>query len=186
MRVLYAGATLLVALRAIWVRTDRWAWALLAVGFTSYTFGNFFYFAVVSKLDPEPFPSLSDAGWLAFYPFAYATVVLLLRRRLTRFHASMWLDGVLSGLTVAAMTVAFVLPPVLQGTGGTLSVVAVNLAYPLVDLLMITLLIGVFALFGWRPDRVWWLLAGGWPHSPRPTPATCSRSPGTATHRAGR
>lgn len=132
-----------------------------AGGFTAFTAGNVWYFQVVAHLDPEPFPSLSDAAWLTFYPCCYAAVVLLLRRRLLPFHASMWLDGLLSGFTVAGLGAVIVLPAVLQGTGGNLSVVTVNLAYPILDLLMVTLLIGVFAVFGWQPGRVWWLLALG-------------------------
>ncbi|MCA1695020.1 MAG: PAS domain S-box protein, partial [Actinobacteria bacterium] len=37
---------------------------------------------------------------------------------------------------------------------------ATNLAYPLADVLILSLLLGVFALSGWRPHRSWVLLAG--------------------------
>ena len=88
---------------------------------------------MVSKLAP----SLSDAAWLVVYPCVYAALALLLLRRLTRFNASTWLDGVLSALAVAAIGVASVLPSVLQSTGWGFSVMAVNLAYPILHLLMV-------------------------------------------------
>ena len=102
------AASLLVA-RVLLVRRDRPAWAMLAAGVACYGAADTFYFAVVQHLDPEPFPSLSDAGWLAFYPFAYACAALLLRARVRRWHASTWLDGLVASCGLGAVAVAGVL-----------------------------------------------------------------------------
>ena len=47
--LLYALATLLVVLRAAWVRSDKAAWTLLGLGFASYTIGNVLYFTTPSS-----------------------------------------------------------------------------------------------------------------------------------------
>ncbi len=45
-----------------------------------------------------------------------------------------------------------------QATEGSASVVATNIAYPLADVIFLSLVVGGFALTGWRPGRAWALL----------------------------
>ena len=84
------------------VREERLAWALIGVGMIAWSAADLYYTAVLSKLDAPPYPSISDAGWLFFYPAFWAAVVLLMRRRIREFHASLWLDGIVAALGVAA------------------------------------------------------------------------------------
>jgi diguanylate cyclase (GGDEF)-like protein len=158
---LYLLAGLVVAARAVLVRRDRWAWALISTGLFSYAAGNIVYMSYVQHLDPEPFPSVSDALWLPLYPFAYAGIVLLLRRQVQRWHASLWLDGLVAALGTGACAVALVLQPVLHATDGNLLAVLMNLAYPVADLMLLTLVVAVFATMRWRPTVTWLLLAFG-------------------------
>jgi diguanylate cyclase (GGDEF)-like protein len=84
------------------------------------------------------------------------------RRRVSHFHRSLWLDGVIGGLGAAAIGAALAFQTIVDATGGApASVVATNLAYPLADLLLLVLVVGVVALMGWRPGRAWWMLASG-------------------------
>ena len=53
-------------------------------------------------VEDPPFPSPADAGWLAFYPFAYLCLGLHARRTARGLPASMWLDGLVGVLAVAA------------------------------------------------------------------------------------
>jgi diguanylate cyclase (GGDEF)-like protein len=158
---IYVLAGLVVAARAALVRQERWAWGLLSIGLLTYAAANLVYTTYVVNLTPAPFPSIADPLWLSFYPFGYASVVLLLRAHTKRWMASMWLDGLVAGLGVASVAVAFVLQPVLDATDGSLAAVMVNLAYPIADLLLLALVVGVFATKGWRPSPTWWLLAVG-------------------------
>jgi diguanylate cyclase (GGDEF)-like protein len=158
---LYLLAGLVVAARAALVRQQRWAWGLLSIGLLSYAAANIVYTTYVIILTPEPFPSVADPLWLMFYPFAYASIGLLLRAHTKRWLASMWLDGLVASLGAGSVTVAFVLEPVLAATNGSLAAVVVNLAYPIADLLLLALVVGVFATMGWRPSATWWLLGMG-------------------------
>jgi hypothetical protein len=132
---------------------------------------DIYYTAVLAKLDEPPYPSISDAGWLLFYPATWIAVVVLMRRRIREFHASLWLDGIVAALAMAACAAALVLPPILaMSLQGDAPAVAVNLAYPAGGLLLIALLLGALALTGWRPDRSITLLgigvfSVGWPTS---------------------
>jgi len=44
-----------------------------------------------------PWISYADLGWLAYYPLAYAAIVLMVRARVREFTRSTWLDGLVSG-----------------------------------------------------------------------------------------
>ena len=59
-------------------------------------------------LAEPPYPNWADASYLASYPFLYAGLVLLLllRARLRPVRTSLWLDGAVSGLTLAALATA--------------------------------------------------------------------------------
>jgi diguanylate cyclase len=153
---IYVLAGLVVGARAVLLRQDRWAWALLSLGLLSYAAGNILAIGVVS------FPSVSDALWLPLYPLGYASIVLLLRQNVQRWHASMWLDGLVAALGVSGVAIALVLEPFLRATDGAFLPVAINLAYPIADLLMLALVVAVFAIMGWRPSATWWLLGFGW------------------------
>ena len=159
---LLIGAALICGARAVLVREERIAWGLIGVALFTWSAADLYYSAALAKLDEPPFPSISDAGWLFFYPAFWAALVLLIRRRIREFHASLWLDGLVAALAMAACVAALVLPPILaMSVEGDPVPVAVNLAYPAGDLLLLALLVGALALTGWRPDRSLTLLGFG-------------------------
>ena len=155
------AAAALVLARALLVRQERTPWLMLALGIGCFAAGDIYYTLAIEPLSNPPTPSLSDAGYLAFYVGAYAMIVLLVRAHVRGFHAGMWLDGAIGGLAVAAVGAALVLEPVIHATHGTFAAVATNLAYPLCDLLLVAFVIGVLALTGWRPGRTWLLIGAG-------------------------
>ena len=159
---LLIGAALLCLARPCFEPVDRAAWALLGFALLAWCSADVLYTLVYSRLDAPPYPSFSDAGWLVFYPACWIAVVLLVRRRVREFRPSLWLDGLLAALAVAAAVTALVLPSIIaMSLEGELLAVTVNLAYPVGDLLLLSLLIGAVGLTGWRPDRSLALLGAG-------------------------
>jgi two-component system cell cycle response regulator len=155
--VIAASATLCLA-RAAMVREERPAWLLLGAGLASWLGGELYYTIHLSQLESAPYPSLSDALYLAFYPASYVALTLLTRRRVREYPASQWVDGIVAALAVAALGSAALLEPVLAGTEGSWLTVATDLAYPLADVILLALIVGTFALSGWRPGRSWALI----------------------------
>ena len=51
------------------------------------------------------------------------------------------------------------LPPIVAEAHGDAATVAVTLAYPIGDLLLLIFTIGALGMTGWRPGRVWLLIA---------------------------
>jgi two-component system cell cycle response regulator len=158
--VVLLGSGLVCLARAVLVARERRAWLTVAIGVIGWSLGNVYYTAVLWDLGAIPVPSPSDALWIAYYPIVYAGVAMLLRARVARFHVSLWLDGALAALTVGALTAAVVFQGVLRTTGGPPVEVAVNLAYPIGDLVLLGMVTGGVALTGWKPGLSWGALAG--------------------------
>src|SRR5919197_969385 len=148
-------------LRVAWASEERSTWLALGIGILCWWPANTtFHFWVVHQ-DPMPFPSISDAFWLASYPFLYLGIVLAARRHLSGVRIGLWLDGVLRAPALGALTAAVVLQAVLGSLGGPFWAVLTNLAYPLADVVLLGLIGGIFVLAGWRPGRRWRLIAAG-------------------------
>src|SRR5262249_7639400 len=85
----------------------------------------------------------------------------LMRSQFRHVGVAMWLDGVVVGLTLAAIGAALIFPAILGASSGDTAGIAVNLAYALGDMLLLVFISVAFSLSGWRPGRQWLLLALG-------------------------
>jgi diguanylate cyclase (GGDEF)-like protein len=160
--VVYILVAAIVALRVFHGGAQRRSWALFAVGLSLYGLGNVLWSVWVGNLQNPPIPSICDALWLTLYPLSYAGIVGFARlHEQRRLPAGVWLDGIIAGGGLAALGAALVFPSVLASAMGSTLAVATELAYPIGDLLLAALVVGVLALRGWRVDRIWGLLGGG-------------------------
>ena len=155
------GVICLVVDRARRHVQDRAAWTWFAIALIVYLSGTLAYYLHVINLEVISYPSLSDLGWIAFYPFAYVALFLMLRARLPRLSPSRWLDGVVAGLTAAAFAVAFALGAALKATEGGFAVVAVNITYPVADLLLLLMVAGAMTVIGRGAGGSWWWICAG-------------------------
>ena len=158
--LLFASAALCL-LRAAWSPFDRGAWTALGVGLACWALGEVVFTIDPSQVTEGSFPATSDLLWLVFYPASFLTLGLLVRARVRHFYPSLWLDGIVGALVVGALASQFVLPTIVNATGGSLSSVVGDLIYPLGDLLLISFVVAVLALTGWRPGRVLGIVAVG-------------------------
>jgi diguanylate cyclase (GGDEF)-like protein len=140
---------------------DRAAWLALAIGLGLWVAGNSYWNAFLVTSDDPPIPSLADAGRLAFYPFAYLCIGLHVRRTIRDIPASMWLDGLVGVLAVAAVGIALVVGPLVTGAGGSTIELAVDAAYPIGDVLLLALVIAFLGLAGGGRGTAWTLLGAG-------------------------
>jgi two-component system cell cycle response regulator len=158
--LLFCGGALCL-LRAVFSASERGAWVALGVGLTSWAIGEVIFTIDPAQVTSGPFPSTSDFFWLIFYPAAFLSLGLLVRARVRHFYPSLWLDGILGALAVAALSSQFILPSILKASGGSFSAVVGDLIYPLGDLLLICFVVAVLAITGWRPGRVLGTVAVG-------------------------
>jgi two-component system cell cycle response regulator len=155
------GSALLCGLRAAARREERAAWGLFALGLTLYAGGNIYWSLALADLDEAPFPSIADGLWLSFYPLAYVAIALLAKARMPRLGVRLWLDGVIAALTVAAISAAVVFKAVRASTGGDTAAIVTNIAYPLADMVLVGLVVGIMAAGRKRLDRTWVVLGAG-------------------------
>jgi diguanylate cyclase (GGDEF)-like protein len=157
---LVLGAAALLAVRAF-AGDDRAPWLALSIGAAMWAIGEIIYELAYSEA-PElaPYPSIADAFWLGSYVAVGAGIVLVLRSRFRRAsHATIWLDAAIGATTIAALAATVAFDPVLAETAGYGWEVATDLAYPLLDLGLLSLVVTLLALTGWRPGLGWALFA---------------------------
>jgi diguanylate cyclase (GGDEF)-like protein len=151
----------IVCWRAMRTPHARRSWSIIAFGISVYGLGNVLWAAWLEHLPNPPIPSICDGMWLTLYPTCCIGILGLARVRVRRAPARIWLDGIVAGLGVAAIGAAIVVRPVLASTTGSTAAVVTEMAYPLCDLLLAALVVGVLAVRGWRLDRMWAMLGGG-------------------------
>lgn len=157
--VVAAGVACLLRSRA--VAGERQAWILIGAAVLFWAAGEIYWTAYILDNPEAPYPSLADAFYLAFYPLALAGLVRLVRARAHELDWRLWTDGLIAALGTAALGAAFVFDFVAERTTGTSLEVATTLAYPLGDIAMLAMIVGVIALTGWRPDHTLRLLLAG-------------------------
>jgi diguanylate cyclase (GGDEF)-like protein len=148
-------ATALVAWRALARRDQRRAWSALAVFAALWTAGDLGWTLHFDALAEPPFPNWTDAVYLGSYGFAYVGIGLLLRERASGIRPSLWLDGLIAGLALGALCAALFLEPVLDSASGSRSAVAITLAYPVLDVVLMCLVGVAFGIGSFKPGLVW-------------------------------
>jgi diguanylate cyclase (GGDEF)-like protein len=134
-------------------------WALIGIGALCWASGDIYWTFALGNVANPPVPSLADAGYLSFCPFAFAGILSLVRQRMSSVPKALAADSAAATLAVAALGAALVVQPVVAHADGGDLAVATNLAYPIFDLLLLGLIVGATALGNWRLNRTWVLLA---------------------------
>ena len=144
----HLGAALVCITAVLRARADRAAWAALAVAILLGVAGNLVCTLAIATMEDEPLPSIADLFYLLYYLPLYVTLVALIRAHVPRFHASMWLDGVVGALGAGAVSVAVLLGPALEFTEGDASAVLTSLACPVADVVLLAVLVAIGAILG--------------------------------------
>jgi two-component system, cell cycle response regulator len=156
-----AAAGLACLVRATQVERERGAWLAIGAAVLCWAAAEIYWTTSILNDPSAPYPSLADAGYLLYYPLAAAGLVLLIRARASELDWRLWADGLIAGLGTAALGATFVFDFVAEQATGTTVQVATTLAYPLGDILMLALVVGVISLTRWHPGRTWSLLLAG-------------------------
>ncbi|HET7509520.1 MAG TPA: GGDEF domain-containing protein [Solirubrobacterales bacterium] len=140
---------------------ERGAWLALAAAIFAWAAGEIYWTLYIEGNPSAPYPSPADIGYLAFYPLAIAGLYLLVRARAHELDPRLWMDGLIAALGTGALGAALIFEFVADRTTGSNLQVATTLAYPLGDIVLLSLVVGVIALTRWRPGRTWSLLLAG-------------------------
>lgn len=142
------------------VPVNRTGWSCIGLGLGLYAAGNIAYFGYVQYQSSPPVPSVADVLWLASYGFLFAGVGSLIRRRLVMSDRTLVLDAGIAVLGLTALASTW-LSYLLHAMTGRLTEVAVAMAYPLCDAVLLTMVAGACALVRLRNERPLVLLGLG-------------------------
>jgi methyl-accepting chemotaxis protein len=132
----------------LWLGAACCAWAIGDFAMTAETLGG----ATPAAL------SLANWLWAGFFPLAYVGVMVLMERDVRRLTSANYLDGVVAALVTFAALAAFGFHAIAGAAGGGNQAVAVNLVYPVGDLLLLGLTVfGALQLPPGRRGR-WYLI----------------------------
>ncbi|MGC1164589.1 MAG: GGDEF domain-containing protein [Solirubrobacterales bacterium] len=140
---------------------ERAAWIFIGASVLAWAAGEIYWTAYIEANPDAPYPSPADVGYLAFYPLAAAGLYKLLRARANELDWRLWMDGLIAALGTAALGAALIFEFVADRTSGSALQVATTLAYPLGDIILLSLVVGIAALTRWRPGWTWTLLLAG-------------------------
>ncbi len=157
----YLAAPVVCFLRSRRSATFRASWRMLSLGLLLYGAGNVYWTLFIRPMAVQPFPSVADGFFLAFYPCAFVALTLLIREQSEKMPLSLWLDGLVGGLAASAVAGAAVIEPIVSTSTGSWAAIATTTAYPLLDLLLIMIVTITLAAFNWRPPIGLWLLLAG-------------------------
>jgi diguanylate cyclase (GGDEF)-like protein len=155
------AAGLAALLKADAERAERAAWLLIGAALVTWGAAEIYWTAALEGDPTVPIPSPADAAYLAYYPLAAAGLLQLVRTHWSTLDWRLWTDALIATLGTAAIGAAAIFEFVADRTSGSLLERATTLAYPLGDIAMLALVVGVIALTGWRPGRTWTLLLLG-------------------------
>lgn len=155
------GAGLACLIRASDYPREHAAWLWIGAAILCWGAAEIYWTAFIEGNASAPYPSPADIGYLAFYPLAYVGLAMLVRARAHEIKWRLWMDGLIAALGTAALGTAFVFDFVAEKATGTTLEKLTTLSYPLGDIAMLAMVVGVIALTGWRPGRTWSLLLAG-------------------------
>jgi GGDEF domain-containing protein len=157
--LMVVGAVLCL-LRAARFGAERAAWLFIGLALTGSSLGDLVYAVLYAPGDP-PVPSLADPFWLSFLAFGGIGLVLLARVRFQSADKGRLIESGQAALIVAAFGMILLFYPAVEHSSGGDVKVAVTLAYPTGDIVLMSVILAAFTLSGFRPGRDWTVLGAG-------------------------
>ncbi len=158
--VLVAAAALMLA-RGFFEPTARRAWLAFGAATSVWCLGNITWSLVYGGQAHPPYPTFADVLWLLWYPLMIAGIVFLIRVRFQQFELHRWMDGIAVTLIALVAGFALIVQPVVEHSSQSWLAVIVDFSYPVLDVLLIGAILGVYGLLGWKPDAMWILVGVG-------------------------
>jgi len=117
----------------------RLPWLLVAIGQVLFVAGDIitYNYARFFGTDP-PFPSIGDLFYLSVYPFLVAGILLLVRHRSPGRDRTSLIDSLIVGIGVGTISWVFLISPYIADPTLTIVEKLVAMAYPLMDLILVT------------------------------------------------
>jgi diguanylate cyclase (GGDEF)-like protein len=133
----------------------------LAAGLWTWLAGQIVWTVFYDGLAHPPVPSGADLLWFGAYTGFYACVLVTMRARRSSMRSGVWLDGAIVGLAIAALGWNLLDAPLSGIVHATQGSIALALAYPICDVVLLATIVGFHVTHRTRLDRFWLLLGAG-------------------------
>ena len=128
----------------------HWPWLLLAAGLTLTAVGDWTWIALERVYGIEPFPSVADAFYLGGMGLIAAAVLWMVRGRIPDGDRAGVLDALIVAVGVGLVSWTFLMAPIVEDPSAAVGEIAVALAYPMIDILLLGVLVRVVLAPGKR------------------------------------
>ena len=155
------AATVLIFARAAFEPIARRAWLSFGFAMAVWCAGTILWSVVYGGQVNPPYPSFADALWLLWYPLMAAGMVFLIRVRFRSFDVHRWMDGIAVMLLVLVAGFGLVVEPLADRSAHSWLAITVDFGYPVLDVLLLGSLLGLYGLLGWRLDLMWIFIGMG-------------------------
>ena len=136
----------MVGLCLLGIRSHRpsgWLpWLIMAAGQLAFVVGDIIW-TIFDLNGEEPFPSIADVSYIVGYPLLAIGLAVAIRRRVSGGDRAGLLDGAILSCGAVVVWWSFVLGPLVANSDPDPLSFAVGVAYPIGDLLLIGLALGL-------------------------------------------
>ncbi|AGZ41752.1 GGDEF domain-containing protein [Actinoplanes friuliensis] len=155
----WAAAAAIAASARRMNRHDRLPWFLFAAGIFANATGIAVAEFCTLVLDQTSMPTLADPFFLGLYPACAYGLVLMIRRRESRRNTAAVIDSAIVTVGFGLLAWIFVIQPTAFGLGMTAAAKAVQVGYPIGDLVLLALTARLLRGGGVRGSAFWWVTA---------------------------
>jgi diguanylate cyclase (GGDEF)-like protein/PAS domain S-box-containing protein len=136
-------------------------WYLFALGQALFTAGDIITYNYPALFGTElPFPSIGDPVYLAVFPCVALGLIRMIGSRSSWRDLDALIDGLIIAIGTAALSWEALLGPIARATDSSLDQKLVALAYPVFDLVLLTVVIRLAIGAGQRRLSLYLMLAG--------------------------
>jgi len=149
---------IVIAVR-LWKPPKRAPWYLFALGQTLFVAGDVITYNYERFFHAElPYPSIGDVAYLAVYPCLVLGVLMLVRRRSPGKDREGLIDSLIVAVGIGTISWVYLMGPTAADTSSTILQRLVGMAYPFMDLILITVVVRL-AIGAGRRSRSFYLMA---------------------------
>jgi diguanylate cyclase (GGDEF)-like protein/PAS domain S-box-containing protein len=159
MIALSSPVAIVIAVR-MWKPEHQLPWYLFALGQTLFVMGDVITYNYDKFFGTElPFPSIGDVFYLSVYPCLVAGVLLLIRSRNPGRDREGFLDSLIVAVGVGVVSWVFLMSPIAHDSTSSWLQRIVSMAYPFMDLMLVTVVVRLAIGPGKRPPAFYLMAA---------------------------
>jgi diguanylate cyclase (GGDEF)-like protein/PAS domain S-box-containing protein len=126
----------------MWRPPQRAPWYLFAFGMTFFVAGDVITYNYEKFFHTQlPYPSIGDVAYLAVYPCLVAGVLLFSRRRSPGRDREGLIDSLIVAVGVGTISWVYLMGPIAGDSSSTILQRLVGMAYPFMDLILLTVVV---------------------------------------------